>query len=641
MCGIVGLFSESASQESLLADLKRMARALNHRGPDAEGYFVDANSSLGLGHRRLSIIELSDRAAQPMVSECGRFVLSYNGEIYNFKEVKQELEAEGVAFSFSSDTLVFLKAVEHWGLKKSLSKFRGMFAFALWDKATKQLSLGRDRFGEKPLYFGRVRDTLYICSELKALYPLKDLDLNISQEAMLRYLQFGNIPAPECIFEGFQKVLPGHFLVFVSPNSKPQSFCYWSAIEVARNSKNHLIETKDEEAIALIEAELSQIVKMQMVSDVPLGAFLSGGIDSSTVVSLMQAHSQRKIRTFTIGYEEGRYDESKTAEKVAQILGTDHTSLVLDAKEVVNNFSDIAMICDEPFADASSVPTYLVSRLAKSAVTVSISGDGGDEIFGGYNRHLFAGRYWEKVQRFPSLLKSSAASGIGLVKQDRWDQIGSLSKRIRLLGEKLYKLKAVLKSKSDRELYHKLLSLNLEPEELLDRAGPNNPVTSLEKLCFSPAENFMLYDTEFYLCNDILTKVDRASMSVSLESRAPYLDHKLFELAWRLPMQMKIRGSQTKWILRQIAYRHLPESILNQPKMGFAFPIQYWLKGELREWSESLLNEDALKRSSVFDKLAVGSLWQSFLNDEGLSYGKLWSVLMFQAWYDQWRNLSA
>ena len=638
MCGIAGFFDTEPrlDAEALKALAGAMARTLHHRGPDGSDVWADAEAGVAFGHTRLSIIDLSPAGAQPMRSGCGRFVITYNGEVYNAPELRAELEAAGRRFRGHSDTEVIVEGCAAWGVEATVKRLIGMFAFAAWDALERRLTLVRDRLGIKPLYWGRRNGRLMFGSELKALRALPDWQPEIDLDAVAAYLRHNCIPAPHSIYRGIRKLEPGK-LVEVRADGTAEVRAYWSLADAARRGRADVLDVSDDEALAELERLLGDAVKRRMVSDVPLGAFLSGGIDSSAVVALMQAASDRPVRTFSIGFHDERYNEARHAKKVAAHLGTDHTEQYVTAEEARDVIPMLPAMYDEPFADSSQIPTFLVSRIIRDHVTVALSGDGGDELFAGYNRYVFAATHQRQLARFPMALRRAGARGLRLLSPRAWDKIFLLAParvRPRVAGDKLHKLATVL-DKDEDAFYRQLVSHWTEPEAVvLGATEPRGLVwdDGVREVVPAFIARMQYLDTLTYLPDDILTKVDRASMAVSLEARVPILDHRVVELAWRLPHRFKVRNGKTKWLLRQLLYKHVPERLLERPKMGFGMPIDEWLRGPLRDWCESLLDPKALGEDGLFDPAPIRRKWDEHLSGKLNWQYLLWDILMFQAW---------
>lgn len=641
MCGIAGFWHNKPGVEPPREVLQRMGNAMRHRGPDDSGCFWDDSAGFGLVHRRLAILDLSVEGHQPMTSASGRYVIVFNGEIFNFQEIKAELGA--IQWRGHSDTEVMLEAFERWGLESAVQRFVGMFAFALWDRNQRKLWLIRDRLGIKPLYYGRVGGDLVFASELKAIREYPNFNGIVDRVALALYMRHNYVPTPHCIYEGIQKLAPGCILEFSSQSSGPSVLRYWSALDVAERGIATPLDDGEREIIEQLHQELKTAVGLRMISDVPLGAFLSGGIDSSLVVALMQAQSSRPVKTFTIGFHESGYNEATHAKAVAEHLGTDHTELYLTAQDALDVVPQLPSMYDEPFADSSQIPTYLVSKLARSKVTVSLSGDGGDELFAGYNRYLFARALWRAISRVPGTARRVAAGAIHSCSPAAIDRAYAYArplvppqKRWDAVGDKLHKLSSFFLCESPEAIYLQALSHWSQPSQVVVNADDSDVITPL-MIEAASIDNFddlmMLTDLQTYLPDDILTKVDRASMAVSLEARVPLLDHRVVQLAWRIPLSMKIRNGVSKWPLRQVLHKYVPQSLLERPKMGFGVPIHHWLRGPLREWAEHLLSYEALRQHGLLNEAAIREKWQEHLSGTRNWQGMLWNVLIFQDWY--------
>lgn len=628
MCGIVGLLGAGAQSEAALnVTASRMADALRHRGPDDAGTWTDAEVGVAIGHRRLAIMDLSPAGHQPMVSSTGRYVIVFNGEIYNHLELRKELP-EGV-WKGLSDTETLLAGVEVWGLEETLQRCVGMFAIALWDSQECTLQLARDRFGEKPLFYGWIGQgserAFAFASELKALKAYPGFANPVSREALAQYLRFTYVPAPLSIYEEIYKLEPGCLLTMVAPSTGFQVKRWWTMAEVVQVGLNNPL-SDETDAVQVLEERLAGAVRLQSLADVPLGAFLSGGVDSSTIVALMQQQSTRPVRTFTVGFEEAGFDESPHARAVARHLGTDHTEFFVTAAEAQAVIPRLPQIYDEPFADSSQIPTFLVSQAASQQVTVALSGDAGDELFGGYNRYFWAPRIWNRLAWLPFIVRRRLGGALQALPPAAWDSVSRLVNVARL-GDKAHKLAARLGSVRDLDdLYWSLLS---EWPEI----GTIPDIVLLEGL--EPVERMMFRDTMLYLPDDILCKVDRAAMAVSLETRVPFLDHRIVELAWQLPLHMKIRGGQGKWALRQILYKYVPRELIERPKAGFGIPVGQWLRGPLRDWAEALLDAHRLQAGGYLPVTQVRQAWHEHLSGRRDWTARLWCVLMFQAWLEE------
>jgi asparagine synthase (glutamine-hydrolysing) len=623
----------------------RMSATLAHRGPDDAGNWSDPNGEVGLGSQRLAIIDVSPLGHQPMSSADGRYTVAYNGEAYNFQAIRTELEAAGCTFRGHSDTEVLLAALSLWGVEAAIPRLWGMFAFGVWDAQERQLHLVRDRLGKKPLYYGWQDGTLLFGSELKALRAHPAFRAPVDRDALTAFLRFCYVPAPRSIHVGIHKLPPATWITFGPdrPGESPEPRSYWDPVAIADAGQRDRSDYTDEEAVDALESLLGDAVKLRMISDVPLGAFLSGGIDSSTVVALMQAHSSRPVRTFTIGYDNTEYDESVAAKAVAAHLGTDHTELRVTPAEMQAVIPRLPDLYDEPFADASQIPTFLVSELARRSVTVALSGDGGDEVFGGYNRYVTGMRTWKRLSRVPQPARRGAARIAEGIRPRTWDRAGRIIDRVLpsgrrgfVSGNRVHKLASVLALGSVDEMYTRLVSTWPEPAGLvIGGVEPPLPFKSVRSALVEPAERMMLFDLIGYLPDDILTKVDRASMGASLEARAPLLDHRVVEFAWRLPLEQRIRGGEGKWLLRRVLDRHVPKPLIDRPKQGFGIPIDRWLRGPLREWAMDLLSESRLKREGYFDPAPITAALRDHLEGRRNVQYPLWVVLMFEAWLDR------
>ena len=626
-----------------------MALAIRHRGPDDAGAWVDAEAGIALGHRRLSIIDLSPAGHQPMLSSCGRFVLAFNGEIYNHLVLRSELEKSGVSpvWRGHSDTETLLAGFAAWGVEATLQRSVGMFSIALWDKVEGCLTLARDRFGEKTLYYGWVSSAFgqafLFGSELKALHAYPGFDNPISRGALALFMRHCTVPAPYSIYEDVFKLQPGVILNLRkkdfagrSPSLEP----YWQLTDAVHKGQSDLI-LDEKEAITNLEGVLRQAVAEQVVADVPLGAFLSGGVDSSTIVALIQTQSQRPVETFTVGFDDAGFDESHHALAVARHIGTNHHEIRLTSDDARLVIPLLPQLYDEPFADSSQIPTYLICQTARQNVTVAISGDGGDELFGGYNRYFWAERIWKRLAWMPSTLRMVLGNGIQVLPIEQWDALGRKLKgadAVERLGDKAYKLAYRMKTvKSLDDLYRSLVTEWPKEIDLVKGASHLSTLLDESNLVKGISESehrMMLWDTLTYLPDDILTKVDRAAMGVSLETRVPFLDHRVVELAWRLPLSMKIRAGQGKWALRQLLYKYVPRELIERPKAGFAIPVGQWLRGPLRGWAEALLDERRLEQEGYLNPLPIRLAWQQHLSGKFDWTTRLWTVLMFQAWLE-------
>jgi asparagine synthase (glutamine-hydrolysing) len=650
MCGIIGFINLSASQkrEELSAACKEMCDTLRHRGPDSSGIWVDESSGIALGHRRLSILDLSESGHQPMVSHSGRYIIVLNGEIYNFKSIRREIEGSGYIFKSNSDTEVALSAIERWGFADALSRFNGMFAFALWDRKERVLRLVRDRLGEKPLYYGWSGKSFIFASELKALRKHPDFEVEVNREALALYLKYAYIPAPYSIYMGIYKLLPGMVLTLsnFTAGFLPAPEPYWSAKASLEDGIRNRFKGSKTDALKELDSLLKDAINMRLNSDVPLGVFLSGGIDSSLVTALMQAQSSRPVKTFTIGFCEKTYNEAQKSARIAEYLGTEHTELFVRPQDSLEVIPQLADIYDEPFADSSAIPTFLISKLTRSYVTVALSGDGGDEVFGGYNRYFWAPGIWNKIKSLPYPLRDAGGRFLHVLPVRAWDYLGKAvscffpeNMKQQNCGYKIHKLASLLDAINQQELYGKLVSFWPNSFSLVKNtsgaslSGVNNK-NDLKPLSFS--EWMMYNDLITYLPDDILVKVDRASMAVSLETRAVFLDHRVVEFAFSLPAEMKVYGNTGKLLLRDLLTQYLPNRLFDFQKMGFALPLDSWLRGPLRPWAESLLDEKKIRSEGFFNPEPIRKKWQEYLSGKRNWQYHIWIILMFQAWKDKW-----
>ena len=654
MCGLTGFLTQAWSDQGKATSLLvTMGERIRTRGPDSADTWQDAAAGIGLSHRRLAVVDLSPAGAQPMHSASGQYVMAYNGEIYNHLDIRSELEATGQAPAWRghSDTETLLAAFEAWGVEAALQKAIGMFAFALWDTKARSLTLARDRLGEKPLYYGwqgagHERAFLF-GSELKALQAHPTFSADIDRGALCLYLRLSYVPAPYSIYQGISKLEPGCLLTVSAAQPVPVVRQYWDAATVARAGVAKPFTGTADQAVNALEVLAKDAVKKQMMADVPLGAFLSGGVDSSTVVALMQAQSSRPVKTFTIGFNEEGYNEAVHAKAVAKHLGTDHTEMYVEPKQAMDVIPLLPNVYCEPFADSSQIPTFLVSQLARQQVTVSLSGDGGDELFAGYNRYQLTDQAWRKVSKLPKPLRTGISHAIKTVSPHAWTQAAKWLPGINShpalanLGDKLHKAAGVLASPSVDALYLGLVSQIQNPASWVKVgngfAEPATKLTghlpNLEGL--NDVERMMALDAVSYLPDDILCKVDRAGMGVSLEGRVPLLDHRLFEFAWQLPLNYKLRDGQTKWPLRQVLYKYVPKELIERPKVGFGIPLHDWLRGPLKGWAEDLLDADRLEREGYFHAAPIRAMWAEHVSGKKNAAHALWGVLMFQAWLQE------
>jgi asparagine synthase (glutamine-hydrolysing) len=636
MCGIAGIWRQSGADAAETA--VRMSDCIAHRGPDDSGVWSDAAAGIAFGFRRLSIIDLSSAGHQPMHSASGRYTLIFNGEVYNFPAIREELQRGGLAPEWRghSDTEVMLAAFETWGLDDAVKRFVGMFAFALWDGRERLLHLVRDRMGVKPLYYAATPRAILFGSELKALRAAEECPATISRDALALYTRYAYVPAPYSIYEDVWKVRPGTIVTFDAGRRKTERE-YWSLRDVIEQGIANRFGGSDADAVEELDRIAREAVRLRMISDVPLGVFLSGGIDSSLVTALMQAQSSGPVKTFAIGFRETDFDESRYAAAVAKHLGTQHTELYVTPSDALDVIPLLPAMYDEPFADSSQIPTYLVSKLARSHVTVSLSGDGGDEFFGGYHRYFLGQKFRDKATLLPRFARPFAAGAMRAIPKRTWDAVFRFAPRSlarERAGERIHKLAAAMVTRDPDALYRDVVTQPWEvvpgarvlPVAITDRAAWPRIEDSIERM--------MYFDQVSYLPDDILVKVDRASMAVSLEAREPLLDHRLIEFAWRLPLSMKLRDGGGKWILKRLLSRYVPQDLVEREKMGFGLPIDQWLRGPLRDWAEPLLSERRLREEGYFDVAAVRQPWLAFQEGDRGSLQSLWSVLMFQSWLE-------
>ena len=644
MCGLTGFWHAEAGHDALSGVATAMATRIAHRGPDDHGVWVDEAAGIALAHRRLSIVDLSAAGHQPMLSASGRYVLAYNGEVYNHLDLRRDLDAAGTAppWRGHSDTETLLACIEAWGVEATLKRSVGMFAFALWDRQARTLVLARDRAGEKPLYYGWQGDVLLFGSELKALRAHPAFNAAVDRGALALLLRHNYIPAPCSIHQGIAKLPPGTWLTLRQGEHDAAPRAYWSLAEVAERGMADPFAGSDAEAVDELARLMGKAVAGQQVADVPLGALLSGGIDSSLVTALMQAQGRGRVRTFTIGFDEKAYDEATHARAVADHLGTEHTELRLSACDGLGLFPQLPSMYDEPFADSSQLPTHLVMKLARQHVTVALSGDAGDEFFGGYNRYFLGPRAWRRIGWMPAPLRHAVGAALTALPAHTLNALaGPLARRLGVAqpGDKAHKLGRRLAKVSDMDdLFVSLVKEWPDAEGMVvDGHIPPNLLDnrSAWPTLEDPVARMMALDGLTYLPDDILVKVDRAAMAVSLETRAPFLDRDVMEFAWRLPMHMKLRDGKGKWILRQLLDRHVPRALIDRPKMGFGIPLDQWLRGPLREWAGGLLAEDRLRREGYLRPEAITRTWQAHQRGEGSFGYRLWSVLMFQAWLEE------
>jgi asparagine synthase (glutamine-hydrolysing) len=651
MCGIAGLLRAGGGDDSALAGYaKRMADALRHRGPDAGGVWTNAAAGVAFGHRRLSILDLSEAGAQPMRSECGRFTVTFNGEIYNHLEIRAELETCGAAPNWRghSDTETLLYAVRQWGVAAALQRFIGMFAFALWDEQHRTTTLCRDRFGEKPLFYGWCGRDLVFASELKALAAHPDWSPSLDRKALTAFMRYCYVPAPATIWQGINKLPSASFVTFdadASPGAMSEPVSYWSLRDQVVAAQGARIGDETE-ATAELQRLLSVAIKRQCLSDVPLGAFLSGGIDSSAIVALMQAQVTQPVRTFTIGFSAGAFNEAEDARKVAAHLGTSHTELYVDPKTAMDVIPRLPQMYDEPFADSSQIPTHLVAALARQHVTVALSGDAGDELFGGYNRHVWGGQLNARFGKIPAPLRRVLSALLNAVSPEPAGSLARLAQpllpsrlHIRRAGDQAAKLARIIGSTSFDHMYQLLCSIDSDPSQTVLQGEEVDSWANCEMkkmaVQLDPLDRMTLADSLSYLTDDILQKVDRAAMSVSLETRVPFLDRDVVEFSTRIPPDMKVRAGRGKWLVRQVLYKHVPAALIDRPKTGFSIPLDDWLRGPLKSWASDLLSPDRLQRQGLFDAKRVGHQLGEHMSGRRNHGYWLWNVLMAQAWHDE------
>jgi asparagine synthase (glutamine-hydrolysing) len=676
MCGFSGILNlkSNKTKEDYINLVSTMSNALIHRGPDSDGHWSDASMGIALAHRRLAIVDLSYAGHQPMVSKLKQYVVAFNGEIYNHLEIRAELEAictitsnsiKSIEWLGHSDTETLLAAFEVWGVEATLKKTVGMFALALWDTQNKKLHLARDRFGEKPLYYGWTGsgdDRAFVfASELKALRAYPSFNNRVCRKALAQYMRYSVVPAPMSIYEGINKLEPGCLLTLSAMSVRNASVGYekagelvikkwWSLAETAMAGAKSPI-SDESEAVDALDKQLKESVRLQSLADVPLGAFLSGGVDSSTVVAMMQRHSSSPIKTFTIGFDEAGFDESPYAREVAEHLGTDHYEMRVSSQMAQGVIPTLPWMYDEPFADSSQIPTHLVSKAAREQVTVSLSGDAGDELFGGYNRYLWGPRIWDRLRWMPFATRRALGAAIGKVPVRGWDALAKpvnallpVSRGFVRAGDKAHNLALRLQHVQNLDdLLKSLATVWQDPADVVKSNGGSYELLSpalddvLSRDGFvdlDPVARMMYLDSVTYLPDDILCKVDRAAMACSLETRVPFLDHRVAELAWRMPMNMKVRGNTGKWALRQVLYKYVPKELIERPKAGFAIPIGQWLRGPLRDWSEALLSEKRLQSEGYFHSQPIRTAWREHLAGTRDHTAKLWTVLMFQSWLE-------
>jgi asparagine synthase (glutamine-hydrolysing) len=652
MCGITGFLGSTDNAQWMQMQLLRMTNQIRHRGPDANGLWLDASVGIALGHRRLAIIDLSAAGAQPMQSVNGRWLLAFNGEIYNHLKLRAELEKRSLApiWRGHSDTETLLACFDAWGIRSTLEKCVGMFAAAVWCRQTQSLTLLRDRLGEKPLYYGwqgqGTSAVFLFGSELKTLTAHAAFKSEVDGQALGSYMQNMAVSGMQSIYKGVYKVTPGSMITISRQKPEPVLERFWSVEQTVKQAASCRFDGSASEAVDSLEALLKDAVGQQMMADVPLGAFLSGGVDSSTVVALMQAQSARPVKTFSIGFEEAAYNEAEYAKAVATHLGTEHTDLYVTPRQALDVIPRLPMLYDEPFADSSQIPTFLVSQMTKRHVTVALSGDAGDELFAGYNRYQLTASLWSKLSRMPQSLRHVAGWGLTRFSPEtlaRWASYIPMSKRWSNMGDKLHKGAAVMAAGSVDELYRGMVAMGWPDPTTIVRglSDYTSPMQMPQLNGLSDVERMMALDAMNYLPDDILTKVDRAAMGVSLETRVPFLDHRVVEFAWSLPMEFKLRPENgqlvTKWALRQVLYRHVPKALIERPKVGFGVPLEHWLRGPLRDWAEDLLSVERIERDGYLHSAPIRKKWAEHLSGQRNNQHSLWCVLMFQAWLAEQR----
>ena len=648
MCGFTGFLGGQWPADTARLWVERMTQAIVHRGPDSDGHWLDPDAGIALGHRRLAVVDLTPAGAQPMASPSGRYVLAYNGEIYNHLDLRGELAKSGFnpAWRGHSDTETLLAGFEFWGIDEMIERTLGMFAIAVWDRKHRSLTLVRDRLGEKPLYYGwqgNGNSSVFLFgSELKSLRAHPTFGAQISRDALCMFMRHNNVGGAHSIYQGIHKLLPGSLMTVSTQVPEPVVRSYWSGAKLAARAVAEPFSGSSSEAVDALETLLKDAVRTQMMADVPLGAFLSGGVDSSTIVALMQAQSGRRVKTFSMGFYEDAYNEAKHAKAVARHLGTDHTELYITPLEAMGVIPKLPSMYDEPFADSSQIPTFLVSQMARKHVTVSLSGDAGDELFCGYNRYQITASLWRRLSSVPLPLRRALAWTITRPSPqaiNRLSRLTPLTQRWANLGEKIHKGAGVMASESLDDLYRGMVSQWPDPQNLVLHGTEPASLSRGLRMDFAgmnDVEQMMALDMLSYLPDDILTKVDRAAMATSLETRVPFLDHRVVEFAWRLPMSCKLRRENnsytTKWALREVLYRHVPRALIERPKMGFGVPIDVWLRGPLKDWAEDLISESRLKREGYFNPEPIRRKWAEHQSGRRNWQHQLWCVFMFQAW---------
>ncbi len=653
MCGLVGFWQNGGGheQENIVS---AMAEKLTSRGPDDKGVWLNPELGVALAHRRLAILDLTSAGHQPMISESGRYVLVYNGEIYNHLDLRHELEEKGSAPNWrgSCDTETLIAGFEKWGIERTLLRTKGMFAFALWDQSKHSLTLGRDRLGEKPLYYGLINGIFFFASELRALKAHPSFDTEIDRKALNLFMQFGYVPTPYSIYKNIRKLEPGCTINFSSPSDVPETQPYWSAEDIIIQGLRNPFCGTQQEGIDELEKLLLNSVKQQMLADVPLGVFLSGGVDSSLVTCLMEAQTSHPVHTFSIGFHEKEYNEAENSKEVANYLGTKHTEFYITPKDALEAIPKIPSIFSEPFSDSSQIPTYILSKLARQHVVVALSGDGGDELFGGYNRYTSIHKFWKYLSLVPPPARRLLAWIVLSFSPDSYDKmLGSTQNwiphhmKIKDIGNKLHKSAQAISARTPEEFYSNLIRHWKDGDGLVlglntSSTSPSCLKSSIQLPPESYIQNMMANDLVSYLPDDILVKVDRSSMAVGLETRIPMLDHKIVEYACSLPLDLKICNGTGKWILRQVLYKYIPKKLIERPKMGFGVPIGSWLRGPLRNWAEELLSRNRILQDGYFNPDPIQKKWNEHLSGKRDRQQPLWNILMFQAWLDEQTKIS-
>ncbi|MBO8217672.1 asparagine synthase (glutamine-hydrolyzing) [Prochlorococcus marinus] len=651
MCGISGFISPDFAQNSFKKTIYNMVNEIDHRGPDRKGIWFDYYAGVALGHNRLSIVDLSEAGNQPMISSCKRYYIVFNGEIYNHKSLREKLP-DSINWQGHSDTETLINGISCWGLKNTLRELVGMFAFAIWDRKKKKLTLVRDRLGEKPLYYGFRGNTMIFSSELKAIETFPEKSLKINKNSLGLYMRFGYIPSPYSIYEGIYKLPPGSFVEFTIEDVKerliPCSTQYWSLESITKRQQSNTFLGTHIDAIDYLECLLKDTISGQMQGDVPIGAFLSGGIDSSTVVSIMQSQSKNPLNTFTVGFQEFGYDESKSARAISSFIGTNHNDLVLSSAEAMKTIPYLPEIYDEPFSDVSQIPTFLISKFASKNVKVCLSGDGGDELFCGYSRHIAGPKIWRIFNKIPKPIRKICVNFIHSLPPTTWDRFYFFCEyflpkhlRINFPGLKIYKISDLINNDSLFEVYISLISSWKAPEDIILNYDPSKEFYDYEVSNIKlndPHHQMMYFDSLIYLPNDILVKVDRAAMSSSLETRLPLLDHRIIEFAWSIPLSMKLKDKKSKWLLRQVLKKYLPNNLIEKPKTGFSVPIGEWLRGPLKNWANELLDEKLIDSHQYFSSKSIQQKWKEHLTGRKDWSKQIWTILMFQSWLMKRQN---